>query len=55
MIDLLAVFITFFAVVDPIGTVPVFIAVTDKYDQKTKRRIAFLSNIMSDNIIFIRA
>ncbi|WP_077342959.1 MarC family protein [Pseudocolwellia agarivorans] len=47
MIDLLAVFITFFAVVDPIGTVPVFIAVTDKYDQKTKRRIAFLSTVVS--------
>ncbi len=43
MIDVLAVFITFFAVIDPIGTVPVFIAVTDQYDQKTKRRIALLS------------
>ncbi len=43
MIDILAVFITFFAVIDPIGTVPVFIAVTDQYDQKTKRRIALLS------------
>ena len=47
MIDFLAVFITFFAVIDPIGTVPVFIAVTDQYDQKTKRRIALLSTIVS--------
>ncbi|MGJ8692825.1 MAG: MarC family protein [Thalassotalea sp.] len=47
MIDILAVFITFFAVIDPIGTVPVFIAVTDKYDQKTKRRIALLSTFVS--------
>ena len=47
MIDFLAVFITFFAVIDPIGTVPVFIAVTDQYDQKTKRRIALLSTIIS--------
>jgi len=47
MIDVLAVFITFFAVIDPIGTVPVFIAVTDQYDQKTKRRIALLSTIVS--------
>ena len=46
-IDVLAVFITFFAVIDPIGTVPVFIAVTDQYDQKTKRRIALLSTIVS--------
>lgn len=47
MIDFLAVFITFFAVIDPIGTVPVFIAVTDQYDQKTKRRIALLATIAS--------
>lgn len=47
MIDILAVFITFFAVIDPIGTVPVFIAVTDKYDQKTKRRVALLATIVS--------
>lgn len=47
MIDFLAVFITFIAVVDPIGTVPVFIAVTDKYDQKTKRRVALLATIVS--------
>lgn len=47
MIDYLAVFITFFAVIDPIGTVPVFIAVTNKYDQKTKRRVALLATIVS--------
>lgn len=47
MIDYLPVFITFFAVIDPIGTVPVFIAVTDKYDQKTKRRVALLATIVS--------
>jgi multiple antibiotic resistance protein len=47
MIEYLAVFITFFAVVDPIGTIPVFIAVTAKYDQKTKRRIALLATIVA--------
>lgn len=47
MIDILAVFITFFAVIDPIGTVPVFIAVTDQYDPKTKRRVAFLATMVS--------
>lgn len=47
MIDYIAVFITFFAVIDPIGTLPVFIAVTDKYDQKTKRRVALLATIVS--------
>jgi multiple antibiotic resistance protein len=47
MIDILAVFITFFAVIDPIGTVPVFLAVTAQYDQKTKRRVALLATIVS--------
>lgn len=47
MIDLLAVFITFFAVIDPIGTIPVFIAVTDQYDAKTKRRVALLATFVS--------
>ena len=47
MIDILAVFITFFAVIDPIGTIPVFIAVTNRYDAKTKRRVALLATIVS--------
>jgi len=47
MVDFLAVFITFFAVIDPIGTIPVFIAVTSKYDKKTKRRVALLATIVS--------
>lgn len=51
MIDFIAVFITFFAVVDPIGTVPVFIAVTDQYNDKTKRRIALLATVVSACIL----
>tara|TARA_R110002050_G_scaffold269917_2_gene412688 strand:- start:230329 stop:230949 length:621 start_codon:yes stop_codon:yes gene_type:complete len=51
MIDILAVFISFFAVIDPIGTIPVFIAVTDQYDQKTKRRIALLATAVSAGIL----
>jgi multiple antibiotic resistance protein len=47
MIDYLAVFITFFAVIDPIGTIPVFIAVTDKYEQKIRRRVALRATIVS--------
>ncbi|MBU2880488.1 MarC family protein, partial [Psychrosphaera sp. I2R16] len=47
MIDFIAVFITFFAVIDPIGTIPVFIAVTEQYDQKTRRRVALLATIVS--------
>jgi multiple antibiotic resistance protein len=40
MIDYIAVFIFFFAVIDPIGSVPVFIAVTNGYEDKMKRKIA---------------
>lgn len=43
MIDFLATFIFFFAVIDPIGTVPVFIAVTKGYDEAAKRKIALIS------------
>ncbi|MAD04572.1 MarC family protein [Pseudoalteromonas shioyasakiensis] len=40
MNELLAAFIFFFAVIDPIGTVPVFIAVTRWDDAKFKRKVA---------------
>ena len=43
MIDYTATFIVFFAAIDPIGTVPVYIAVTRGYDITTKRKIAFIS------------
>ncbi|QUM79110.1 MarC family protein [Moritella sp. 5] len=40
MIDYISVFIFFFAVIDPVGTVPVFIAATSRFDEKSKRKIA---------------
>ena len=43
MIDFVATFIAFFAVIDPIGTVPVFVAVTQRYDEAKKRRIALIA------------
>ena len=39
--------IFFFAVIDPIGTVPVFIAVTSRYEDKTKRQIAVKATLIS--------
>jgi len=51
MIDLLAVFIYFFAVVDPIGTVPVFIAVTGHYSPTERRKIAFIAFLASTLIL----
>ena len=47
MTDLVGVFIFFFAVIDPIGTVPVFIAVTGKYEAREKRRIAFHATMVA--------
>ncbi|UTV28898.1 MarC family protein [Photobacterium atrarenae] len=51
MIDIAATFITFFAVVDPIGTVPVFIAVTSQFDEKVRRRIALLATLAAACIL----
>lgn len=51
MIDLAATFITFFAVVDPIGTVPVFIAVTSHFDERARRRIAVLATLAAAGIL----
>ncbi|MCY4044720.1 MAG: MarC family protein [Cellvibrionales bacterium] len=47
MSDTLATFVFFFAVIDPIGTVPVFIAVTSHYGERTKRRIAVKATFMA--------
>ena len=41
MIDYIATFIFFFAVIDPIGTVPVFIAVTSKFEENIKSKALF--------------
>jgi len=47
MIDLVATFIFFFAVIDPIGTVPVYIAVTRQYNDQIKRKIAFKATLVA--------
>lgn len=47
MNDVLSTFIFFFTVIDPIGTVPVFIAVTGAYDELTRRRIAVSATLVS--------
>ena len=53
MIDFLATFIFFFAVIDPIGTVPVFIAVTRNYDAKEKRKIATFAILVASIILLL--
>jgi len=51
MIDILAVFIFFFAVIDPIGTVPVFIAVTSRYENQVKKKIAIKATAISAAVL----
>lgn len=51
MNELIATFIFLFAVIDPIGTVPVFIAVTNGYNERDKKRIAFKAVIISTLIL----
>lgn len=51
MNDLIATFIFFFAVIDPIGTVPVFIAVTSRYEDQIKRKIAVKAILVSAMIL----
>lgn len=45
--EILSIFIIIWAVVDPIGTVPVFIAITKKYDSIEKRNIAYKSTFIA--------
>ena len=47
MIDFVATFIFFFAVIDPIGTVPVFIAVTSQFDDAARNKIALTAALMA--------
>lgn len=51
MIDIVSTFIFFFAVIDPIGTVPVYIAVTSAQDDRTKRNIAIKAILVSAGIL----
>ena len=51
MSDYIAIFVFFFAVIDPIGTVPVFIAVTSGFEEKVKRKIALHATFASACIL----
>ena len=51
MIDFLSTFIIFFAVVDPIGTVPVFIAVTSHFDSAARKKVALTSILVATAVL----
>lgn len=51
MQKLLTIFITLFTVIDPIGTIPVFIAVTTRADSKNKKRIAKKAALVAAGVL----
>jgi multiple antibiotic resistance protein len=51
MYEYLSTFIFFFAVIDPIGTIPVFIAVAGHYEANQKRKIALQAIAVSALIL----
>lgn len=51
MIDYVGTFIFLFAVIDPIGTIPIFIAVTSPFDKKDKWKIALKAALYSAVIL----
>ena len=55
MAEIIATFIFFFAVIDPIGTVPLFIAVTSQYKENIKRKIAVTATLVSAVILIFFA
>lgn len=51
MSDWISSFVFFFAVIDPVGTLPVFIAVTSLHSDWQKRRIAILAVVVAAGIL----
>lgn len=49
--DLITEFITFFTVIDPMGTVPVFIAITASYSDKSRRAIAIKATLIASGVL----
>jgi multiple antibiotic resistance protein len=46
-----ATFVIFFSVIDPIGTVPVFLAVTSRFDTRARRRIAVRATLVATAVL----
>ncbi len=51
MNEILTAFITFFTVIDPIGTIPVFIAVTASANATEKRKMAFTAALTAAGVL----
>ena len=51
MSDWISTFVFFFAVIDPVGTLPVFIAVTTRHSEWQRKKIAFLAVLVATGIL----
>ena len=40
MTELVSLALIYFAVIDPIGTIPIFLSITERFDYKQKQRVA---------------
>ncbi len=49
--DIISRFIILWAVIDPVGTVPVFIAVTKNYDESEKKRISSFASFVAFGVL----
>lgn len=49
--EIISSFVVLWAVIDPIGTVPVFIAITKSYDETEKRNIAKYASLVAFGIL----
>ena len=55
MIDYVATFVAFFAVVDPIGTIPVFIVATQGLEAAQSRRVALIASLVASAVLLFFA
>lgn len=51
--EVLSIFIVLWAVIDPIGTIPVFIAITKEYNLVEKRKIATTATYVSFGVLML--
>lgn len=49
--DVIKYFISFWAVIDPIGTIPVYIEATKRFDKETKRKVAIKAPLIATVIL----
>ena len=47
MTELVSLALIYFAVIDPIGTIPIFLSITERFDYKQKQRVAIRGSVIA--------